>query len=176
MMTTQDTRRGCVGTSMKWVLDHVTYDKDYCLIWPFSKVGGYGNLGYDGKMLYAHRVMCELVHGPAPEGKPHAAHSCGNGHKGCVNPQHLSWKSVSENQKDRRQHGTHLGAVGSRTDLTENQVAQIRALRGVKSQAEVAKLFGVKRGCIQYWQRTNHAPAPPGQSLSSVYRRQKRFK
>jgi hypothetical protein len=63
-------------------------------------------LGYLGDTLYAHRLMCQLAHGDPPTPDHIAAHSCGRGHEGCVNPNHLSWKTYSENELDKRVHGT----------------------------------------------------------------------
>jgi DNA-binding transcriptional regulator YiaG len=162
------------GKCVKWVRDHVNYAHDYCLIWPFNKVGGYGTFGYNGKMYYAHRMMCELVHGSAPSDKHHAAHSCGKGHKGCVNPKHICWKTISENQRDRRLHGTHKGGKGSRTKLTSDEIAELRSMRNVCTQQQLADRFGVKRGCIQYWLRSDHPPVPPGNSQTARWRRSRK--
>ncbi len=63
-MTTINPRRG-EGAAAKFLHDNVLYAGDACLIWPFSRMPtGYGSLGYLGKLHYAHRLMCELVHGP----------------------------------------------------------------------------------------------------------------
>jgi hypothetical protein len=43
----------------------------------------------------ACRVMCELVHGPAPEGHE-ASHLCDD-EWCCVNPDHLMWETKREN-------------------------------------------------------------------------------
>lgn len=149
------------GRSYQWLRARVGYQEDNCLLWPFAKDGrlGRGTLGYNGKQYKAHRLMCEMVHGPAPAGKPQAAHSCGNGHLGCVNPRHLSWASNSQNQHDRRRHRKDEGAKGSRTRFTPAQVAEIRAKQ--MTQWALADKFGVSLGCIQYWQGHNRPPAPP---------------
>src|SRR4051812_5100930 len=94
------------GEAVAWLREHALYCGDDCLIWPFSRARGYGNFGYLGKNIYAHRFMCELIHGPAPTPDHHAAHSCGNGHKACVNPMHITWKTSSENMRDKELHGT----------------------------------------------------------------------
>lgn len=160
------------GAAIQWIRDHVGYQEDDCLTWPFSKhTQGYGHFGHLGQQRYAHRTMCELAHGPAPTPKHQASHSCGKGHEGCTNPRHLSWKINSENQIERRKHGTNGGGKGNRTHLTPAQIAEIRALRGIKSQPEIAEMFGVKRGCIYYWHRYDHQPAPPGMSPDAVRRR-----
>lgn len=97
------------GEPLRWLLDHVEYPEKGCLIWPFARDGkGYGSLGKKG----AHRRMCEIVNGPAPTPKHHAAHSCGNGHLGCVHPRHVRWATCSENQMDRFLHGTATNQHG----------------------------------------------------------------
>lgn len=116
------------GKTIQWIQDHLSYPHDdWCLIWPFSRTRGYGQFGYLGKGYYAHRYMCELVHGAAPSPEHQAAHSCGNGVEGCVNPKHLSWKTQSENQLDCRQHGTQAKSYdGISGRLSAEQAHQIR--------------------------------------------------
>lgn len=138
-------------TSHDWLVAHVGYAGEGCLIWPFSAVDGYGEFGHRRKMHYAHRYMCELVHGPAPSPQHMAAHTCGNGNKGCVHPQHVQWKTWSENAYDRTAHGTQ--ANGKRGKLTLEQAERIRALRGQKTQAEIAEMFGITRSNVGYVQR-----------------------
>jgi hypothetical protein len=99
-----------------------------------------------GERYYAHRFMCELVHGQAPTKHHQAAHSCGNGHLGCVNPNHISWKTRSGNQLDCRQHGTQAKFNGVR--MPAGTAAQIRDLKGVKLQREVAEQFGASESAV----------------------------
>lgn len=127
----------------EWLEERVVYDGADCLIWPFSTLDGYGNLGIDGQQHYAHRYMCELVNGPAPSPDHQAAHSCGNGGKGCVHPRHITWKTRSENARDRVLHGR--GATGKGGLLTPEIADQIKALRGIKTQREIAQMFGTTR-------------------------------
>jgi DNA-binding transcriptional regulator YiaG len=139
----------------------VGHTGDDCVIWPFSDNGlGYGVFGHLRKSYYAHRFMCELAHGAAPADKPQAAHSCGNGNKGCVNPRHLSWKSNSENQLDRRTHGTLKPDRPVRLTVTPEQIEQMRALKGKVSLFKIAEMLGVKRGVVEYWQKTDRPPVP----------------
>lgn len=129
------------GRAIKWLRAHIGYTGDDCLKWPFSTVDGYGNFGHLGQHCYAHRTMCELVNGPAPSPSHEAAHSCGNGNEGCVNPRHLSWKTKTGNQLDRVAHGNFK----KRTKLNETQAAEIRALKGKMPQREIARLYGISR-------------------------------
>jgi DNA-binding transcriptional regulator YiaG len=157
------------GEAIAWLRAMASYHHEECLIWPFTRNSqkGYGTFGYLRQQHYAHRYMCELVHGPAPSPKHQAAHSCGRGHEGCVNPGHLSWKTNSENQIDRSEHGNR-GPVQKR--LSPREVAEVRALKGIKTQVEIAAMYGVKVGCIEYWHRHDKQPARPGGSLSHRYK------
>jgi len=136
-----------------WLRANVSYDGDECLIWPFGKDSlGYGRATAIGfKTRLAHRIMCEMVNGPAPEGKPVCRHSCGNGHLGCVSPKHLVWGTVLENSLDMQEHGTkQLGEAVPRSVLTESGVRKIRALKTKGwSYRLIAEEFNVSPGTIQ---------------------------
>lgn len=142
------------GKAIRWIKAHLDYNKEPCLRWPFAyDMGvGRGRLGWNGQNYWAHRLMCELAHGPAPVDKPQVAHSCGNGHMGCVNPKHLSWSDQSENHLDRRRHGTAATGIGNRSKLTLEQIGQIRALKGKQTQMETARQFGISHANVRYWQ------------------------
>ncbi len=137
---------------MIWINQHRDYDGHHCLYWPFGKTSaGYGQFGRGGKQKFVHRYMCEYAHGPSPSPKHQAAHSCGNGHLGCVNPAHLSWKTPRENQLDRPAHGTASTGY-KRRKLTEEQAAQIRALTGLQPVAITAANYGVSEANIRHIQ------------------------
>lgn len=159
------------GAAIAWLREHVTYQGDDCLTWPFSVNRGYGHFGFEGRLHKAHRFMCELMHGPAPSAQHHAAHECGRGHLGCVNPRHLSWKTSSENAIDRRLHGAPEGSKGQIPALTNEQVAEIRALKGRLSQVKIAQKFGVSRGCVEYWHRHERPPHQPSNAPNAAARR-----
>jgi transposase-like protein len=129
----------------RWIKAHLDYSEpDWCLYWPFSKnENGYGLFGE--RSTKVHRIMCEYRNGPAPESQPEAAHSCGNGHLGCVNPMHLSWKSRSENLKEMYQHGRKP----MRYKLTPAKVDEIRALKDRARPDEIARQFGVTQSTIR---------------------------
>lgn len=135
------------GAGVRWLRKYAGYEGDGCLIWPFCLVNGYGSFGYQSKVLYAHRFMCEMVNGPAPTPSHEVSHSCGRGHEGCVHPQHLSWKTRSENQLDRANHGTK-NSWAARGKIGPEDAEKIRALRGQMKQREIAELFGISRAQI----------------------------
>lgn len=141
-------------TSYEWLMAHVGHTSEACLPWPFARNNeGYGQLMHKGRAYKAHRFMCRMAHGEPPTPKHEAAHECGKGKYGCVNPRHLAWKTTSENQLDRRKTGTMLrNRYGSRTVQPPEQIAQIVALKGVMSQREIAKKFGISTGSVHYWQ------------------------
>lgn len=134
-------KRNGKGKAATFIFEHADYQGDDCLAWPFSKnPNGYGMFGYKKGHYWAHRFMCEVAHGPPPPGKTDAAHSCGKGNQGCVNPRHLSWKSKSENMLDQRRHGTARNAWwGATGKLKPHEVISIRALKGKKTAVEIAK-------------------------------------
>ena len=161
------------GEAYAWLCANVAYQGEGCLIWPFCRnpETGYGTFGHLSEHYYAHRFMCELVNGPPPSSKHHATHSCGKGHDGCVHPKHLEWKTPTGNLLDRRRHGTvRYNTAGFTGILTEDQVAQVRALKGIKSQYEIARMFGVGRPAIQYWHSHDRPHAKPGTSYGAIQR------
>lgn len=138
------------GKGIEWLREHVNHEGDDCLIWPLSRGrDGYGQFGLNGKLLKAHRWMCEAVNGPPPAGYC-AAHNCGNGHLVCVNPKHLEWKTLSQNSQDAILHGRRAKAKGDRRfKLDETKIAEIKASRGIKSSAHLAKAYGVTECTIR---------------------------
>lgn len=150
----QRTNKRGQGDGINFLRALIGHDGDDCVIWPFfiEKRRGYGMVGFNGDLHKAHRVMCELAHGPAPSAEYEAAHECGRGPEGCVNPKHLRWKTRIDNQADRKIHGTSgRGPKGSyrRYKLVPADVAEIRKLLGVMSTQDIADRFGVDRSTIR---------------------------
>lgn len=133
------------GVGVPWLRDHVGHQGDACLIWPMCRDDkGYGLVSIDRKSRKASRVMCEMVNGPPPTPAHQAAHECGNGHEGCVHPQHLFWKTPAENQADAVRLGHIARKPGEpKFKLTAEQVSEIRALKGCMTQTELGLIFGV---------------------------------
>lgn len=128
-----------------WLRRHAGIERDDCLTFPFSRNRhGYGTASVAGQRMFAHRAMCLLVHGEPPTLAHVAAHSCGKGHLGCVNPRHLRWATMAENNADMAEHGTvALGERNGQHKLTEDDVREIWKLRGVVPQRRIAERFAV---------------------------------
>lgn len=165
-------RRGASpGEPLRWIKENINHQGDDCLKWPFETGRyGYGTIKIDGKKRVASRVMCEFAHGDAPTEEHQAAHSCGNGHLGCMNPRHLSWKTRVENAADAIDHGTwNHGEKVPQSKLTRHDVLKIRALSNKVSQKDLAKRFGVSQSQIHRvvarkdWAWLDPSP-PPSQS------------
>jgi hypothetical protein len=132
------------GPAIGWLKAHVAHSSDDCLAWPFSRgLQGYGSVRLEQKTYLAHRLMCMLAHG-LPDGKLDAAHSCGKGHEGCVNPSHLRWATRAINCADKLGHGTdNRGEKSPLSKLLKSEVEEIRSLRGHMTQPEIAAIYGI---------------------------------
>lgn len=134
------------GKAIAFLREHVTYAGEGCLIWPFFRdYEGYGRLGYDGlPMVKAHRWMCEAINGPAPAPEYYASHLCGNGHLGCVHPEHLAWKTHAGNTEDFIKSGRRTPRKGRHPrKLTPEQVQIILNPPADKTLVQVAAECGV---------------------------------
>lgn len=143
-----DARRQRVADYINLVA--VPFGGDDCLTWPFSRCGkGYGRFKWDYKEHVASRYICEIVHGPPPSERHEAAHSCGKGHEGCVNPRHLRWASHRENMAEARTVHRSMDAFVGRKKLTAMQVRQIREMGGALSHRQIASRFGIAHRSVQ---------------------------
>ncbi len=99
---------------------------------------GYGQIRYQGKTAYAHRVAYELAKGPI-DGL-YVLHSCDN--RKCVNPEHLSLGTFNDNMSDmvEKQRQAH-GERNHHAKLTAQQAVAIRSEIG--THREIAARYGV---------------------------------
>jgi len=133
------------GAPLQWIKDHVNYKGADCLIWPFGHgSNGYGSVRYGGRAHVASRVMCIIAHGKPADDSLEAAHECGNGQSGCVNPNHLTWKTRKDNMLDMVKHGHSLrGEKSPQSKLNKNEVLEMRALEGKMDTHKIAEQFGI---------------------------------
>jgi hypothetical protein len=133
------------GKGIAFLRTHVDYRGEGCLLWPFGRnEDGYGQLGFDGKTLKAHRWMCEAVKGPPPSSEHYAAHDCGNGHLGCIHPEHLDWKTHAENTDDYIRDGRTRHGKGRRLRKLSHEQVQILLNPPVdKTIMQLSQEFGI---------------------------------
>jgi len=136
------------GEALQWLMDHADYGLDDCLIWPFScNDTGYGQLNNGGRTERAHRRMCIIAHGRPPFRGAQAAHSCGRGSSGCVNPRHLRWATRQENMAEMSEHGhSNRGSKSPQTTLVDVDVRAIRlAAEQGESQRSISQRYGISQ-------------------------------
>ena len=135
------------GARINWIFKNKDFAGDACIVWPFAIAeSGYpACVSWNGGQTGAHRVMCEMRNGKPSTSDHQAAHSCGKGKNGCINPNHLRWATAKENHADSIIHGTHPGLIakGERhgnAKLDEQAVIDVRrrATAG-ESQASIAR-------------------------------------
>lgn len=132
----------------QYMLDHMW---DECPKWPFARnpLWGRAVMRLDGRTRYVHQVVCELVNGPRPTPSHEAAHSCGKGSDGCFGANCVVWKTRTENEIDKVDHGTsNRGSRHGMSRLTEEAVIHIRNRKGLETQEVIASAFGISRATV----------------------------
>jgi hypothetical protein len=138
------------GGLKEWLKFHIAHTGDECLKWPFyCSNAGIAYAKINSKSIKAARLMCIMAHGEPPTPEHQAAHSCGKAHEGCVNPKHLRWATRTENEADKRLHGTDTrGTKNGGSRLTEANVIEMRRIGNAESNASMARRFGVNRSTV----------------------------
>lgn len=174
-ITVADLRAGRFSRGRHWIINHLSHHGDECLIWPFNRdTQGRAQVPLGGKLAGASRVICEIIHGPPPTPEHHAAHNCGMGHKACVNPKHIVWKTPSANQLDKLIHGTMGSGKGSRTKLPLSVIVDIRSNRETMTYKALCEKHNLPRSTVKYWITTDHDPATPSTNPIYVRRRERK--
>lgn len=112
---------------------------------------GYGRIRTGTKKAdKAHRFSYSNFRGPIPEGL-YVCHRCDV--RCCVNPDHLFLGTHADNMADMSKKGRcrasrHRGVANPKAKLTENDVHQIRALRGHLTIRRIGEMFGTTHGVI----------------------------
>lgn len=149
MRSTGDARpekplRARSGEPIAWIERQKDYDQDVCLFWPYSRNNkGYGVVQHP-RTTVAHRLMCMIAHGDPPSPSHQAAHTCGKGQDGCMNPRHIRWATAGENQHDRVGHGTSNRGKGAKLSTADVRTIRRRLERG-EQPTVIARAYGVSR-------------------------------
>ena len=130
----------------------INFTGDECLIWPYGSINGYGVMKAEGRNAYVHRLACIHRHGPPPSLEHQAAHSCGNGHLGCCNPEHLRWATPRENSQDTIFHGRR--PRGEQVPAAKLSAADVKAIRASNLRpTALSRRFGVTADHVRSIQR-----------------------
>jgi hypothetical protein len=119
------------------IITSIPYPEE-CIIWPFKPgTAGRGVINSGGKTYSAPNYICRRVYGDPPP-MHEAAHNCGRGKFGCINPAHLRWATPKDNALDDKVFGT------SGYKLTSKDVLEIRlSERSYGSQVKLAEKYGI---------------------------------
>ncbi len=135
----------------------IRYACDDCLVFPFKRDAyGYGRINVGEKRIIgAHVYVLTAVKGEKPSLQHEACHSCGNGHRGCVNPNHLYWGTRRENVQDALTHGTFknpprfYGEDHGGCKYSDAEIARVFSLLcGGAKQMDVARITGMSQAHV----------------------------
>jgi len=105
---------------------------------------GYGLFSFKGSCCLAHRISHLLFKGTLDD-ELDVMHSCDN--PKCVNPDHLSQGTRTDNMQDCKRKGRHTpGEKHGRSKLTEDQAKAVKAMPGF--QKDIAKHFGISQAQV----------------------------
>jgi len=118
-----------------------------CLEWMGMRAatrGGYGQLIYEGRTVWAHRLSYALHFGPYDQ-RMMVLHKCDN--PPCCNPEHLFLGDGKMNMQDAKRKGRIArGEYHPGSKMTEKDV--IRILKSSETVAELARELNVSRSTV----------------------------
>lgn len=120
-----------------------------CWLWKnASSSQGYGRVKVGGKLYSPHRLVCEWKHGPPPQENLDVLHECDNPR--CVNPQHLSWGTRSQNMRDCVKRGRYVVGLKPNQRLDAEKAIVIKTLyrSGEYTQKQIGTMYGVTEDAI----------------------------
>lgn len=120
------------GSHLAFLKQAFESQTDECILFPFSQ----NTVNWLGKKRSATRLMCIWANKLPPEDKPMATHTCGNGHRLCVNPRHLKWGNAQSKADDTALHR----ATGKQdaASLTPEDIEDVRARTHKRRSNELA--------------------------------------
>lgn len=114
---------------------------DTCWFWTgYKDKLGRGEMRIRGRTVRAHVVSYMIHHGEVPAGK-FVCHTCDV--HGCVNPDHLYAGSPHDNHRDMIERGRYVGN-------TKVNAGEVKAYAIGRTQAEVARRFGISQTGVSY--------------------------
>lgn len=156
------------GAVQKFIKDVALSDAEGCIVFPFYRnPDGYGWVrGPHGRPIGAHVYVALLRHGKRPSRRHEACHSCGNGHSGCVNPNHLYWGTRSDNVRDAIRHGSwesrsyRTGEKAAAAKFSDATIAAVRvALARGDKRADISARYNIS---LTHISRIKYGARPTG--------------
>lgn len=123
---------------------------DSCWNWTGYLIDGrYGRLGFQGRIVLAHRLAYELCFSSIPEGLD-VCHVCDN--PLCCNPRHLFLGTHLDNMRDmKKKKRNTFGERHPTAKLTEAQVTEIRSrYASGEGAAKLALEFGLVKRSVNH--------------------------
>jgi len=110
-----------------------------CSFWEgYKTTKGYGEVKYEGKLWYTHRLSYQLTIGDIPEGKL-VCHTCDN--PSCIKPEHLFLGDPIDNSRDMKEKGrSHIGYKLAKDDIKDIIVSHIEKK---ESNTSLAKRYNI---------------------------------
>lgn len=131
----------------KVLRQHISRSNGYCYLTLCDDVSGRARVS-----RRVHVLVLRAFVGEPPLDKQHGRHL--NGNKTDNRLCNLAYGSASENAADRKLHGTsRSGADHPCAKLTKEQRAEVCAARGIITQIELARRYGVTQAAISAIQR-----------------------
>lgn len=128
------------------IKNRIAYTPNGCWLWNGATNNhGYGQIRINSRLMYVHRVMFEICRAKAITPGKHLLHSCDNPR--CCNPSHLREGDYAENQQDALKRGRR------KVGLTPQQAAEVKALKGIVLQKDLAKRYGVSGMTLAKYQK-----------------------